>query len=303
MLGTGKTTKGSPSTDLPVYTLADSWIWARMQQLIRDVERLFQTFQYGEAGRQIYEFFWSDFADWYVEIAKQQMQSEETKDQTVRMLAGVLDTALRLLHPFAPFITEELWGHLRRAVLESPISDMAADWPEVLITARWPEAKALQGWEDARTAEFALLQDIVRSIRNLRAEKNVSPAKRLEAMLVSGDQVDLLKQQSDIIAPLAGLDAARLSILTALPKKPDESAVLVVGPVEIYMPLSGMVDVDAERARLSKELAETQSQIQRLEKLLGGDFANKAPAPVVAKEREKLAAYRETAEKLQAQLK
>ena len=85
---------------------------------MRDVERLFQTFQYGEAGRQIYEFLWSDFADWYVEIAKQQMQSEVTKEQTIRMLTGVLDTSLRLLHPFTPFITEELWGHLRSAVLE-----------------------------------------------------------------------------------------------------------------------------------------------------------------------------------------
>ncbi len=109
---------GLPFGGLSPYTLADSWIWARLQQLIRDVERLFQTFQYGEAGRQIYEFFWSDFADWYVEIAKQQMQSEVTKEQTIRMLTGVLDTSLRLLHPFTPFITEELWGHLRNAVLE-----------------------------------------------------------------------------------------------------------------------------------------------------------------------------------------
>ncbi len=104
--------------DTEHWTLADAWIWARLQGLIRDVERLFQTFQYGEAGRQIYEFFWSDFADWYVEIAKQQMQSDETREQTIRMLTGVLDASLRLLHPFTPFITEELWGHLRRAVLE-----------------------------------------------------------------------------------------------------------------------------------------------------------------------------------------
>ncbi|HEX8990257.1 MAG TPA: valine--tRNA ligase [Anaerolineales bacterium] len=285
-----------------VRTLADQWIGARLQALVRDVERLFQAFQYGEAGRQIYEFFWSDFADWYLEIAKQQMQRDETREQTVRILAGVLDTALRLLHPFTPFITEELWGHLRKALLESPIADMAQDWPEALIVARWPEPKPPEGGEEARTDEFSLLQDIVRSIRNLRAEKNVGPAKRLAATLVSTDRTDLLRQQSAVIAALAGLDPARLSILSTLPKKPGESAVLVVGTVEIYLPLSGMVDEDAERARLSKELAETQSQIARLEKLLDSDFANKAPAPVVAKEREKLKAYKETADKLQGQL-
>ena len=293
----------SAPTDLSPYTLADSWIWARLQQLIRDVERLFQTFQYGEAGRQIYEFFWSDFADWYVEIAKQQLQAADTKDQTTRMLAGVLDASLRLLHPFTPFITEELWGHLRRAVLESPIADIASDWPDALIIARWPEAAAAAGWEQVKSADFGLVQDIVRSIRNLRAEKNVSPAKRLVATLVSMERADLLNQQSAIIAVLGGLDPIQLSILPNLPQKPEESAVLVVGPVEIYLPLSGMVDLDSERARLSKELAEAQSQIERLEKLLSSDFATKAPAPVVAKERDKLAAYTETAEKLKAQLK
>jgi valyl-tRNA synthetase len=86
------------------YTLADSWIWAKVQQLVRDVERLFQTFQYGEAGRQIYDFFWSDFADWYVEIAKQQLQSGATRGHTAAVLARVLDTSLRLLHPFTPFV-------------------------------------------------------------------------------------------------------------------------------------------------------------------------------------------------------
>ncbi len=292
-----------PADDSSIHPLADAWIWARSQALISDVERLFQTFQYGEAGRQIYEFFWSDFADWYVEIAKQQMQSDATRDQTVAMLAGVLDTTLRLLHPFAPFITEELWGHLRRSLLDSPMAGMAADWPEMLITARWPEAKAPEGWEEAKVADFALVQDIVRSIRNVRAEKNASPAKRLAATLVSAERAGLLKEQSAIIAALAGLDLAQLSILPDLPKKPEESAVLVVGPVEVYLPFSGMVDLDAERARLSKELAEAQSQIDRLEKLLGSDFASKAPAPVVTREREKLSAYKETADRLTAQLK
>jgi valyl-tRNA synthetase len=303
LLSSRQSAVGDPSIlNTGNWTLADSWIWARMQQLIRDVERLFQTFQYGEAGRQIYEFFWSDFADWYVEIAKQQMKRDDSREQTISTLAQVLDISLRLLHPFTPFITEELWGHLRRSLLDSPTSNLAKDWPEALIVARWPEPRPLEGWEESKAADFALLQEIVRAIRNLRAEKNVSPAKRLQAVLIGGDKTGLLKEQSVILVTLAGLDSAGIAIHDALKKKPDDSVVLVVGPVEIYLPLSGMVDLDAEHARLSRELAEAESQIERLEKLLSSDFASRAPAPVVAKEREKLAAVKETAEKIKAQL-
>jgi valyl-tRNA synthetase len=162
-----------------VWTLADSWIWARLQQLIRDVERLFENFQYGEAGRQIYEFIWNDFADWYVEIAKEQLKNEKTKAQTAETLARVLDTSLRLLHPFTPFVTEEIWGHLRSALRDSSLNSLIEDWPEALIIAKWPEPREPEGWEQAKTEDFTILQDIVRSIRNLRAEKNVAPGRRI----------------------------------------------------------------------------------------------------------------------------
>ena len=293
------------------YTLADSWIWARLQQLIRDVERLFQTFQYGEAGRQIYEFIWSDFADWYVEIAKQELASSPEGDasqggaratRAAHTLVRVFDMALRLLHPFTPFVTEELWGHLRRAVQDSPLKELEKDWPEALIIASWPEPRELEGWEESKMADFVLIQEIVRSIRNLRAEKNVAPGKRIPAMFAAGDKTDLLKEQSKVIASLAGLDSSQLSILSSLKEKPADSAVLVVGSVEIYLPQAGMVDLASEKSRLERDLKEAESHIQRLEKLLSSDFANKAPAAVVAKEREKLAGYKETAEKIKAQL-
>ncbi|MBI2757664.1 MAG: valine--tRNA ligase [Chloroflexi bacterium] len=285
------------------WTLADSWIWARLQQLIRDVERLFQNFQYGEAGRQIYEFFWSDFADWYVEIAKEQMKNEETREQTIKTLARVFDISLRLLHPFTPFVTEEIWGHLRGSILESRLSNLASDWPEALIIAKWPEPRNPEGWEDSKVADFTLIQEIVRAIRNLRAEKSVAPSKRIAATFAAGEKTDLLKEQAATIASLAGLDHSLLSIQESLKKKPADSAALVIGPVEIFLPLAGMIDPADEKSRLEKELAEAQSHIERLEKLLASDFAGKAPAPVVAKEREKLAGYKETAEKLRAQLK
>jgi len=299
----GKTFPKSPNSQtLDSWSLADSWIWARLQQLVRDVERLFQAYQYGEAGRQIYEFFWNDFADWYVEVAKLQMQRAEIREQTAVTLARVLDICLRLLHPITPFVTEELWGHLRGALLASPLAELAKDWPAVLIIASWPEPRPEEGWEAAKVADFALIQDTIRSIRNLRAEKKVSPAKRLPATIAGGVKTALLKEQAGVIAALAGLDQSLLSILESLPAKPENNISLVAGPMEIYIPLSGMVDLDEERNRLQKELAESQVQIDRLEKLLGSDFANKAPASVVQKERERLAAFQETAAKLKTQL-
>jgi valyl-tRNA synthetase len=285
------------------WTLADSWIWARLQGLVRDVERLFQSFQYGEAGRQIYEFFWGDFADWYVEIAKLQLnQGGPRAAQTAETLARVLDISLRLLHPFTPFITEELWGHLRRALLASPLAGLAHGWPEALIVASWPEPRPEEGWETGKINDFSLLQELVRAVRNLRSEKNVKPGQRIPAVIVSASAAGMLRQQADALAALAGLDAAATTIHESIPAKPEGSIALVVGPVEIFLPLAGMVDRNEQRARLEKELAETQAQIERLEKLLGSSFAEKAPPAVVQKERDKLAGYQQTAAKLQAQI-
>ncbi len=285
------------------WTLADNWIWARLEQLIRDVERLFQNFQYGEAGRQIYEFFWSDFADWYVEIAKGQLAKDETRYSTVLNLARILDLSLKLLHPFTPFVTEEIWDHLHGALLDSPLSDFAKEWTETLIISRWPEPLEADSLEDSIITDFTLIQDIVRNIRNLRAEKSVALSKRIAAIVAAGEKTSLLESQKSVIASLAGLDESQFTIRDSLPSKPQDSVALVVGAVEIYIPLAGMVDLADEKARLEKELKDAELQIDRLEKLLSSDFANKAPASVVAKEREKLAAFKETAEKLKAQLK
>jgi valyl-tRNA synthetase len=293
------------------WTLADSWVWARLQALVREVERLFQSHQYGEAGRQIYEFFWSDFADWYVEAAKLQLSAGgERATQTARTLARVLDLSLRMLHPFTPFVTEELWGHLRRALLGSPLADLAADWPEALIIAPFPEPRAEEGWETARVEDFTLLQEIIRSIRNLRAERKVAPAKRIAAVISAGGKQTLLTEQAALIASLAGLDAAQLTIDSspaaiggASPGDlRGEAIALVVGSVTIHVPLAGMVDLDAERLRLEKELGATQAQMERLQSLLASDFTHKAPEVVVQKERERLATLEETAAKLKAQL-
>jgi len=210
--------------------------------------------------------------------------------------------SLRLLHPFTPFVTEEIWGHLRSALKESPLSNLTEDWPEALIIAKWPEPRDPEGWEAEKIAEFELIQEMVRSIRNLRAEKGVAPSKKIAASISAGAKLDLLKEQSVVITSLAGLNEAELTIKESLEDKPSDAAAVIVGAIEIYLPLAGMVDLAEEKSRLEKELKEAESHIERLEKLLGSDFANKAPAAVVQKERDKLAGYKETAEKIKAQL-
>jgi valyl-tRNA synthetase len=289
--------------DEPTWTLADAWIWARLQGLVRDVERLFQNFQYGEAGRQIYDFFWSEFADWYLEIAKLQMA--EGGDQayfTASTLARVLDLCLRMLHPFTPFITEELWGHLRSVLSATPLAKEASSWPEALIIANWPTPRLEESWEAQQITEFSLVQDVVKAVRNLRAERNIPSTKKLPAMIVAGDRAVMLRNQAATLAALAQLDIKNLVVLETLLEKPDGHVVLVVGAVEIFLPLVGLVNLEEEKARLGKALTEAESQIIRLESLLASPFAEKAPVIVVQKEREKLAGFIETATKLKAQL-
>jgi valyl-tRNA synthetase len=275
-----------------------------LQTLIRDVERLFQTYQYGEAGRQIYDFFWSDYADWYVEIAKLQLaEGGDRAYYTAYTLVQVLDLSLRMLHPFTPFVTEEIWGHLKRACqVHSPRLAPGNGWPEALILAPWPEPRDSDAWEGAKVSEFSLVQDIVRAVRNLRAEKNVQPGKRIPAIITSEAHAEILRSQSKVIASLAQIDLNSLTIAEKLPSKPKGHIALVVGTVEIYLPLANLVDTNEERARLEKDLAEVTTQIQRLQTLLTGQFAEKAPPAVVQKEQDKLRQYQETAEKLRSQL-
>jgi valyl-tRNA synthetase len=291
----------------PIPSLADQWILARISILIRDVERLFQNYQYGEAGRQIFEFFWNEYADWYLEIAKLQLaEGDRMAFSTTRNLVQVLDTCLRLLHPFTPFVTEEIWGHLKTASqeLQQPINPgHGSEWEKALIVARWPTPQPASHWEDQATADFSLIMDLVRAIRNLRAEKNVNPKVSLPATFVGGGHTPVLQQQSNTIASLARLDLQRMTIVEKLREKPDGTVALVVGSVEVYLPMAEMEDPEEQRKRLEKELAESMGQIERLEALLAGPFAEKAPSNVVDKERQKLVDYKDKAAKINSQLK
>lgn len=288
----------------PEWTLADSWIWARLQELVRTVDRLFSNYQYGEAGRQIYEFFWGEFADWYLEIAKIQLkQGGDRAFYTAQTMVKVLDISLRLLHPFVPFVTEELWQHLKQAAQTH--TDLFAPkhgWEEALIIAAWPETRPEEDWEEDKTTEFNTIMDLIKSIRNLRAEKQIKPNQKIPAILVSTDNFDLLQQQKEIIQQLAKLQPEKFEIVKKFTPDAEDYIPLVVGSIEIYIPAKGMIDLEEEKERLSKALAEAENQIKRLENLLAGPFSSKAPPEIVEKERQKLEDYKISAERIRKQL-
>ena len=279
----------------PEWTLADSWIWARLQSLIAEVEHLFASQQYGEAGRQIYDFFWGEFADWYIEIAK--LQFAEGGDRafyTAKVLVQVFDSCLRLLHPFTPFVTEALWGHLKQTCIENFSGYHPAEgWTDALMVAAWPVSNPREGWEEQKIADFILIQEMVRAIRNLR---------RIAASIAAGDKWNIINENIKVIASLAGLDENQIILKSDLAEKPLDQTALIVMGIEIYLALSDVVDAPAEQARLEKELAIATDQINRLEALLNSSFAQKAPAQVVEKERQKLAGFQETAQKIREQL-
>lgn len=274
-----------PDDVMAVYSTADRWILSRLGQTITNVDRLMDGYLFGEAGRQIYDFLWNDFADWYVEIAKVQMNSGGAATwASLSVLSTALDHTLRLLHPFIPFVTEETWQQLRSAATSAGI-DPAGSWPDALIVADWPQP-ILD--DPTATADFELLRELIRRIRNARAEQGVEPARYIPAIIAAGEKFELIETQRPLLAALARLDDNQLTIAASV-TPPAHAVTLALGSTTCYLPLAGMVDLSAERARLEKEGVELGKQIDRLIGLLNSPFAEKAPEAVVQKEREKLA--------------
>ena len=293
----------------PKWTPADEWLHARMREVVRSVNRLFENYQFGEAGRQIYDFFWSEFADWYIEIAK--MQLREGGDRafyTAWTLVRVLDKCLRMLSPFTPYVTEELWGHLKQAAqAKSDLLTPDDPWAEALMIAQWPESKPEEGWEKEAVEKFTnATMEHSRAFRTLKTELNI-PANQAASgsIIATREMLPVLEAQKDLIAYSSALK--ELEILTAVPdaevyKQYHSSSIAATGSM-IYLHTEEAVVDENLRGKLEKELSEANSQIQRLEKLLASDFAKKAPAQVVENERTKLETYRQTVEKLKKQLK
>jgi valyl-tRNA synthetase len=289
----------------PDWTLADAFIWARTEGLIRDVDRLFKSFQYGEAGRHIFDFFWSEFADWYLEIAKLQLlEGGDRAFYTVDLMIRILDFVLRLLHPFTPFITEELYHHLKQASRShsSQLIPEDGSWADALIIAPWPMVGDLVGWEESAIDDFSKLQDIIRSVRNFRTEKNINPGQKLSAVIISGDSTEVLSRERKSLAFLAKLDDENIRIVDKLDQKPQDHVGIVTGNIEIYLPFADLINIEEERKRLVNEFTEVTGQVDRLEKLLESPFSEKAPEEIVQKEKQKLETYLETARKIEKQI-
>jgi valyl-tRNA synthetase len=290
------------ATDGPTMTLADRWIVSRLHQTIGDVTRLFENYQYGEAGRLAYDFLWSEFADWYIEVAKTQMAESAARAwQTAQVLVYGLDSTLRLLHPFIPFVTEDIWQKLRGAALaladqsehpqhavEGFSLNSVRGWPEGLIIASWPQA----GPRDTKAeTNFQRIQEMVRAIRNARSEYNVQPGRRIEARFSAGSLLPLVQEQLPILASLAHLDTQHIALEKNL-EIPEKSVTLVAGNVTIGLPLAGLVDLKAETSRLQKELANAQKQVaSNAARLENPGFVNNAPDHVVEATRRRLAEW------------
>jgi len=281
-------------SELQLRTLADRWILSRFEQLTRSATRLIEDFQLGEAGRQVNDFFWSDYCDWYVEIAKVQMQGDEhARRSTAAILRAVLDQTLRLLHPYMPFVTEEVWQHLYR----TSVADHA-QWPaSALIIAQWPQFDASLV-DEAAEQQFGLVQEVVTRIRDARNQMNVEPARRIPAILVVGDDLAVFEEQTPLIEFLARTQEPELK--RDLDVKSEQAMGLLAGNIEIYLPLAGMIDIGKELARLDKEIALAEQEQKRLQaKLSNQNFVAKAKPEVVEKEREKLNAQEDRLAKLQ----
>ncbi len=272
------------------WPLEDRWIVSRTLAVSRDVNRLFADFQVNEAGRLLYDFFWSEYADWYVEMAKVRLKSEG-EASPLPVLAYVLQTSLRLLHPIMPFVTEAIWQHLR---------DHVDGLEEALIVAEFPTG---DGETDADAEDRTdLVIDVVRAIRNIRAERGVDPGRFIEAYVASNGARPTLEEAGPIIETLARVRPLHLvADTTAAPSEGVASAVL--SEAQVVVPLAGLIDTGAEREKLSKQLGEAEGEIKRLEgKLANEQFRSKAPAEVIAKEQEKLAAAESRAQGLRGRI-
>lgn len=262
-------------------SVADKWILTRLNETIETVTRLADKYEFGEVGRILYNFIWDDFCDWYIEMAKLPLYGEDeaAKKTTRSILAYVLDNTMRLLHPFMPFITEEIWQNLPHE-------------GESITVAAWPEVDSALT-DDAAAEEMKLLVDIIRAVRNIRAEVNTPMSKQIKLMLKAKDEETLavLKKNAAYIERFCNPESLELSTDASAPEK---AMTAVVTGVELFLPLAGLINIDEEIARLEKELDKWTKEVSRVQgKLSNERFVSKAPQKVVDEEKAKEQDYLE----------
>ncbi|MFX3624041.1 MAG: valine--tRNA ligase [Ectobacillus sp.] len=271
-------------------SVADKWILTRLNETIENVTRNIDKYELGEVGRALYNFVWDDLCDWYIEMAKLPLYGEDeaAKKTTRSVLAYVLDNTMRLLHPFMPFVTETIWQHLPHE-------------GESITIAKWPEIRA--DLTDKEAAEdMRLLVEIIRSVRNIRAEVNTPLSKKVQLYIKAKDEAVLasLKKNSSYIERFC--NPSELVIETDL-QAPDKAMAAIVTGVELFLPLEGLINLDEEITRLEKELKKLDSEVERVQKKLGNEgFVKKAPAHVIEEERKKEQDYLEKREAVRTRL-
>jgi valyl-tRNA synthetase len=284
-------------------TVADAWILSRLSGLASAVDEGLEAYQFGEVARSLYDFFWNEFCDWYIELSKARLSAgaadgadEAAKAARLtaqRNLVFVLDTALRLLHPMMPFVTEEIW---RRLPLQ------AGEGADSLMIAAWPDPAGLTGFADeGAERSIAALQEIVTAVRAVRARYSVPPRTRVDVIVkAAGADAMLISNLGEQIAALAGVGTL---MVDAGAVKPPHAAASVAAGAEIFVPLEGLVDFEAEQLRVRKELEKAGAELDKLDRKLSNEgFLAKAALEIVAKDRAKAEELRETVGTLQVQL-
>ncbi len=272
---------------------ADRWILSKLNTLTKEVTENMEKFELGIAVQKIHDFLWDEFCDWYIEIAKLRIWAAEhdpdSCDYALWTLKTVLSRALKLLHPYMPFITEEIYGTL----CPQEESIMISEWPEYQAEWEFPDAEEM----------MENVKEMVRGVRNIRAEMNVPPSKKTHVYIVSEDaglceQLELMK---DTYAKFLG--ASRVRIQTTKKNISDDAVSIVVPNAVVYLPLEELVDKEKERERLQKEEEHLKKEISRCEGMLKNEkFLSKAPESKVQEEREKLEKYTQMMEQVKARL-
>ena len=273
---------------------ADAWIFSRLAKLSAEVTKDIETYQFGEMARELHAFFWNEFCDWYIEFSKASLREEgDARLQTQRNLVYVLDNALRLLHPAMPFVTEAIWENVPHAEGEAP----------ALMMAKWPEPESLASLVDEESERaVSLLCDVVSAVRSTRARYGISPKQELPVVLRAGfENARVLEGLKSQIVSMAR--ASELSIVPSDAHKPAESACVVAHGCEVYCVLTGLIDFEAERARLTKERATLQKDEAKFAKKLSNPgFLSKAAPEIVEKDTAKLAELRDKLARVEEQL-
>jgi valyl-tRNA synthetase len=261
--------------------LTSRWIRSRLAACAADVREALDGYRFNDAASRLYQFTWNEFCDWYIELSKVYADGDDgAARETRQLLTAVLEQLLRLLHPITPFVTEELWQAL----------PSGGRGEGSIMLASFPGGEAMQGWIDAQAdQEVGALIEVVRAVRNLRAEMNIAPKVELEIYLSAGPATDALRAHESLIQRLA-----RVGEIHFAAAPPEDSAMALAAGIEVSIPLAGHVDLDAEADRLKKELAKVDKEIGGLDKKLSNPaFVEKAPAEVVAKDRARLESSRQ----------